>query len=70
MSEPLIRLKLIRKLNRYTLKEKLIMSYHLLKCYYFDMRSKYTRNIFTQRKFDSCYLSEWVKFKLIFYKPE
>jgi hypothetical protein len=70
MSEPLMRLKQLRKTNRYTLLEKIKMSYHLIKCYYYDMRSCKTRNIFTQRKYDSCYLNEWVKYKLIYYKPE
>jgi hypothetical protein len=70
MSEPLMRLKQIRKLNRFTLKEKILMSYYLMKCIYFDFRGKHSRNIQNQRKYDSCYLNEWVKYKLIYYKPE
>lgn len=70
MSEPLMRLKQIKKTNKFTNREKTIMRYHLIKCIYFDFRGKLSRNIHNQRKYDSCYLSEWVKYKLIYYKPE
>jgi hypothetical protein len=68
MSEPLIRFKQIWKIRRYNLLEKILMSYHLLRCYYFDTRAKLTNDRYTQRVYDTRYLNSWLKYKLIFYK--
>jgi hypothetical protein len=70
MSKPLIRVKTIWSMKRYTLLEKLLMSYHLIKCYYYDLRGQLTKNKYNQRQYDACYLNHWLKYKLIFYKPE
>lgn len=70
MSESLKRLKLLWSTNnRFTLLEKVLMSYHLIKCFYYDFRAYKARDIYKQRMYDSCYLHSWLKYKLIFYKP-
>jgi hypothetical protein len=46
------------------------MSFFLLCCMYYQRKGDHARSIFEARGFDGMYHSYWIRYKLIFYKPE
>ena len=69
-SEILNRLKLLRKADRFTLREKLVMSWELLWCLYWNWRYYNSRSVAEERGNTQKYLEHWIKYKLIYYSPK